>query len=73
MCRFFTSQNPESSYGVLGFFELFRKFYAMKEYSEVMFRKVYTPLMEGENYSFFLAVHLELSLEDILIQWRCYQ
>ena len=38
---------------LLGFSELFSKFYVTEEYSEAakMFRVVYTPTMEGENDS----------------------
>ena len=55
MFRPFTSQNPagaKSSNGVLlGFSELFRKFYAAEVYSEVvkMFRRVYTPTYGGRK------------------------
>ena len=69
----------KSSNGVLGFFELFWKFYAVEEYSEVVkvFRRVYTRTYGRQKMIpwkfFFLAVRLELSFEDILIQWRRYQ
>ena len=55
MFRPFTGQNPaapKSSNGI-GSFELYRKFYAVEEYSEVakMFRRFILTLMEGEKYS----------------------
>ena len=58
---------------ILGFFELFTKFYAEEEYSEVakMFRRVYSERIPWKF--FFLAVRLELSLADILLQCRHYQ
>ena len=81
MVRPFTGQNPagvKSSNGVLlGFSELFRRFYAEEVYSEAakknqksLYSHLWMAKMISWN-SFFLAVHLELSLEDILIQWRC--
>ena len=71
----FTGQNPagaKSSNGVLlGFSELFRKFYATEVYSEVA--SLYSHLQRVNRKFFFLAVRLELSLEYILLQWRHYQ
>ena len=50
----FTGQNPAAPKGLngmLGLFELFRKFYAMEEYSLVAktFRRVYTHKYGGRN------------------------
>ena len=58
---------------LLGFSELFRKFYAAEEYSEVvkMFRRFILALVEGQNDSLELFLPgraLGTFLEDILLQ-----
>ena len=45
----------------LGFFEQFRKLYAIEEYSEVAKMFIRVTVMEGEHDS-FLAMRLKLSL-----------
>ena len=73
MFRPFTGQYPaalKSSNGILGSFELFRKLYAMEEYSEVaeMCRRILAHTYGGQ-LEVFLPPGRAL-LENSLIEWN---